>query len=447
MKTIRTRKGLTIPLKGSPEQRIHPAAEITQVGVSALDYPGLKIRLRVKEGARVKRGEPLFSDKVHPHVNYVSPAGGRVAAVYRGPRRVLEGMAVEIEGDDALEFKRPATADPDPETIRSLLLRSGLWPAIRMRPYEMVADPEVPPQALFVTAMDTQPHAPAIAPLLEGREEDFIAGLRMLARMVGVPVFLCRAPQFTLPPGDLEGRVSEVVFAGPHPAGNVGTHIHFLSPVCRGRRVWHVGIQDVLAIGEFFRTGLLPVERIVSLAGPAIRRPRLVRTRLGASLPELTRDELVSGSVRLVSGSVLTGFAVTDGRRFLGRYHQQVSALREGGRRRFLGWLYPGFTLFSAKGIVASHFLPRRELDLKTDLHGGQRAIIPTGVLESVCPMDILPTPLMRALMVDDLEDAEKLGMLELAEEDMALFTFVSASKLDYAEALRRNLETIRKEG
>ncbi|HDP93776.1 MAG TPA: Na(+)-translocating NADH-quinone reductase subunit A [Candidatus Aminicenantes bacterium] len=447
MKTIRTRKGLTVPLKGAPDQIVYPAADVTQVGISALDYPGLKPRLRVKEGDRVKRGEPLLTDKVHPAIHFVSPAGGRVVSIHRGARRVLEGIAVEVDGDDVVEFKVPGNGKPDPDAIRSALLSSGLWPVIRMRPFEMVADPDVPPQALFVTAMDTQPHAPRISAMLAGREEDFRSGMRLLSRLAGVPVFLCRDPGTELPLTDLSGDVREVVFQGPHPAGNVGTHIHFLSPVCRGRRVWHVGFQDVLAIGEFFRSGCLPVERILSLAGPAVRQPRLLRTRLGASLPELTRGEVISGDIRLISGSVLTGFTVTSGRRFLGRYHQQVSALREGGRRRFLGWLYPGFSLFSAKGVVASHFMPRRDLDLNTDIHGGRRAIIPTGVLESVCPLDILSTPLMRALMVDDLEDAEKLGVLELAEEDVALFSFVSASKLDYAEALRRNLETIRKEG
>lgn len=447
MKTIRTRKGLTVPLKGGPEQIVYPAPDVTQVGISALDYPGLKVRLRVKEGDRVKRGQPLLSDKVHPEVHLVSPAGGRVAAIHRGPRRILEGLAVEVDGDDGIEFEIPRNGEPDPDTIRSLLLQSGLWPAIRMRPFEMVADPDVPPQALFVTAMDTQPHAPRISALLEGNEADFSSGLRLLSRLTGGPVFLCRGVDTKTFVGDRTGDVTEVIFHGPHPAGNVGTHIHFLSPVCRGRRVWHVGCQDVMAIGKFFRTGYLPVERIVSLAGPGVRQPRLLRTRLGVSLPELTRKELIDEDVRLISGSVLTGFTVTHARRFLGRYHQQVSALREGGRRRLLGWLYPGFSLFSSRGVVASHFMPHRDLDLNTDLHGGRRAIIPTGVLESVCPLDILPTPLMRALMVDDLEDAEKLGMLELAEEDMALFSFVSASKLDYAEALRRNLDTIRKEG
>ena len=447
MKTIRMRKGLNVPFKGVPDQTIHSASPVTRVGLSALDYPGIKARLLVKEGDRVKRGDPLLMDKAHPEVRYAAPAGGRVATIHRGPRRVLEGLAVEVDGDDAFEFKLPAADDADPAAIQAALLGSGLWPAIRMRPYEMVADPEVPPQALFITAMDTQPHAPAVSELLRGREAAFLLGMRLLIRMTGVPVFLCRGPETEIPQVDFPADVREVVFRGPHPAGNVGTHIHFLAPVCRGRRVWHLGVQDVVAVGEFFRTGLLPVERIVSLAGPAVSSPRLLRTRLGASLPELTQGELEAGDIRLVSGSVLTGFSVTGGRMFLGRYHQQVTALREGGRRRFMGWLNPGFSLFSVKGVVASHFLPRRDLDLTTDIHGGRRAIIPTGVLESVCPLDILPTPLMRALMVDDLEDAEKLGLLELAEEDVALFSFVSPSKLDYGTALRRNLDTIRKEG
>lgn len=447
MKTIRTRKGLSIPIKGKPEQEIHPTPPITQVGVSALDYPGMKPRLLVEEGDRVKRGDPLLVDKAHPEIRITAPAGGRVAAIHRGARRVLEGLAIQIEGDEAVGFNLPTEDDPDSAKIRETLLTSGMWPAIRMRPYEMIADPEVPPLALFVTAMDTHPHAPEVSALLKGREEDYLRGLRLLSRLCEVPVYVCRGGGVELPAPDFPVDVREVEFRGPHPAGNVGTHIHFLAPVCRGRRVWHVGLQDVIGIGEFFRTGTLPVTRIISLAGPAVREPRLLVTRPGASLGELTDGELVDGKVRVVSGSLLTGFTMTEGRRFLGRYHQQVSALREGGKRRFLGWLAPGFSLFSVKGVVASHFLPRRDLDLTTDIHGGRRAIIPTGVLESVCPMDILPTPLMRALMVDDLEEAEKLGVLELAEEDVALFSFVSASKLDFAGELRRNLDTLLKEG
>jgi len=447
MKTIRTRKGLSIPIKGNPEQEIHPTPPITQVGVSALDYPGMKPRLLVEEGDRVRRGDPLLVDKAQPEIRITAPAGGRVAAIHRGTRRVLEGLAIQIEGDEAVGFNLTSEDDPDPAKIREALLTSGMWTAIRMRPYEMIADPEVPPLALFVTAMDTHPHAPEASALLKGREEDYLRGLRLLSRMCEVPVYVCRGAGVELPIPDFPVDVREVEFRGPHPAGNVGTHIHFLAPVCRGRRVWHVGLQDVIGIGEFFRTGTLPVTRIISLAGPAVREPRLLVTRPGASLGELTDGELVDGKVRVVSGSLLTGFTMTEGRRFLGRYHQQVSALREGGKRRFLGWLAPGFSLFSVKGVVASHFLPRRDLDLTTDIHGGRRAIIPTGVLESVCPLDILPTPLMRALMVDDLEEAEKLGVLELAEEDVALFSFVSASKLDFAGELRRNLDTLLKEG
>ena len=447
MKTIRTRKGLCIPIKGNPEQEIHPSPAITQAGVSALDYPGMKPRLMVKEGDRVKRGDPLLVDKAQPQIRIAAPAGGRIAAIHRGARRVLESLAIQIEGDDAVVSSRLSEDERDPGKIREALLHSGMWPAIRMRPHEMIADPEVPPQAMFVTAMDTHPHAPEAAVLLEGREEDYLRGLRLLSRMCGVPIYVCHGPGLELPVPDFTGDVREAEFRGPHPAGNVGTHIHFLAPVCRGRRVWHVGLQDLIGIGEFSRTGALPNRRIISLAGPAVREPRLLETRPGASLMELTERQLMDGRVRVVSGSLLTGFAMTRERRFLGRYHQQVSALREGGKRRFLGWLAPGFSLFSAKGIVASHFLPRRDLDLTTDIHGGRRAIIPTGILESLCPMDILPTPLMRALMVDDLEEAEKLGVLELAEEDVALFSFVSASKLDYAGELRRNLDTLLKEG
>ena len=325
MKTVRIKKGLDVPLKGKPDMTVHSGPDIRRVGLSALDFPGLKPRLKVSVGDTVAIGDPLFIDKDRPEIRFTAPAAGTVTAINRGDRRVLESVVIEVKEEAFREFFSAPPEDPDADEIRRLLLESGLWPAIRMRPFDVVADPDVPPRALFVTAMDTHPHAPAAMSVLDGREEAYRLGVRILSRLAGAQTFICRDPNTTLPHVDGPEEVTEVVFSGPHPAGNVGTHIHFLSPVCRGHRVWHIGLQDLLAVGAFFQTGRLSPQRIISLAGPSVRQPRLVRTRLGASIDELTSGELNPGENRVISGSVLTGFAVSGGRMFLGRYHQQVS--------------------------------------------------------------------------------------------------------------------------
>jgi Na+-transporting NADH:ubiquinone oxidoreductase subunit A len=236
-------------------------------------------------------------------------------------------------------------------------------------------------------------------------------------------------------------------FAGNHPAGNPGTHIHFLDPVHRHKEVWHAGAQDVSAIGILFTRGTLYMDRIVSLAGPDVKNPRLIRTRLGASLSDLTSRECNPGLRRIISGSVFSGHTADGPTAFLGRYHQQITVLPEDRSRTFLGWLSPGLNLFSVKNIVASRLFPRRKLDFTTSTHGGKRAIIPIGSYEKVMPLDILPTHLLRALAVNDIDEAEKLGILELDEEDLALCTFVCPSKINHGENLRRTLTLIEKEG
>ena len=236
-------------------------------------------------------------------------------------------------------------------------------------------------------------------------------------------------------------------FSGPHPAGNVGTHIHFLDPVRRGKTVWHIGVQDVIAVGKLFSTGQLSVDRIVSLAGPSVKKPRLCRTRIGASLEDLIANELVPGEQRIISGSVLSGFHAREATAYLGRYHQQISVLPEDRNRELLGWLNPGLNRFSIKRVVASRFLPNRVYDFTTSTNGEIRAIIPSGNYERVIPLDIMPFFLIRALAVEDIEEAENLGCLELDEEDLALCAYVCPSKLEFGPMLRRNLELIEEEG
>ena len=445
------RKGLDLPLAGAPAQTVESAAAVRRVALLGADCLGLKPSLLVQPGDRVRRGEALFADKKLPGVRYTAPAAGTVAAVHRGERRAFVSIVVDVDergGDDSARFGaftgRPVAALTADE-VRALLLESGLWPALRARPYGHVADPASEPRSIFVTAIDTHPHAPDLAVVLAGRGEDFRDGVAALAKLTPGKVHVCAGPHGELPVPD-DPRVAVERFAGPHPAGTVGLHIHLLDPVDHGRHVWHAGAQDVAAIGHLFRTGELDVARVVAIAGPGALRPRLLATRLGASLDELVRGERRPGEQRAVSGSVLGGrTAMGDAEGFLGRYHQQISIVPEATEREMFGYIMPGANKFSIWNVVLGA-LGRRPLALDTSTNGGPRAMVPIGSYERVMPMDLMPTFLLRALVTRDLERAEALGVLELDEEDLALATFVDPGKTEWGPLLRAMLDRIHKE-
>lgn len=446
---IRIKKGLDLPIKGGPEQIVKATASPKTVAILGFDYIGLKPQMAVQESDPVIKGQLLFTDKRMPAVRYTSPGTGYVKAINRGERRALLSVVIELtDSEEEVRFE-PYPEDRlgalKREQIIDRLLESGLWTALRARPFNKTANPETAPHALFITAMDTNPLAPAIEPLLAGHERDFVNGARILARLTEGKVFLCKHPKTAVPEMDIKNLIV-AEFSGPHPAGNVGTHIHFLAPVHLGKIVWHIGVQDVIAVGKLFTAGRLHVERIVALAGPSVLKPCLIRTRIGACLDAPCLGELAGTENRIISGSVLSGHQAEGATAFLGRYHQQISVLPEHRQREFLGWLNPGLHLYSIKNVVLSKFIPGSTYDFTTSTHGDIRAIIPNGNYERVMPLDIMPLFLLRALAVQDIEEAENLGCLELAEEDLALCSFVCPSKLDFAPLLRRNLEMIEEE-
>ena len=267
-----------------------------------------------------------------------------------------------------------------------------------------------------------------------------------LSTLTDGSVFLVSRPGVTLPGEDLPG-IDSIEFEGPHPAGLPGTHIHFLDPVSENKTVWHIGYQDVIAVGHLFRTGQLDSSRVISLAGPGVEKPRLIRTVVGAAASDLTENQLVSGELRQVSGSILSGRALTDPNQYLGRYHIQLSVVRENREREFLSWQRPGFDRFSVKNVFASGFFGLNQKYSFTTSTGSRRAMVPIGMYEGVMPLDILPTFLLRALISNDTEQASALGALELDEEDLALCTFVCPGKYDYGPLLRKNLTTIEHDG
>ena len=447
------RKGLDLPLAGAPEQRIETAAPPRRIALLGADTLGLRPALAVQPGDRVQRGQLLYGDRKSPGVCYTSPATGTVNAVHRGDRRAFVSMVIDVAADDGPDTQvsfeslpSPGRVPTDSAVVRAVLLESGLWGALRTRPFSRVPAADAVPQAIFVTAHDTHPHAPDPQVVLAGREADFTAGMTAIEQLAPVPVYLCRGAGSKVAGGP--GSRAEVhEFSGPHPAGTPGLHIHLLHPVDAERSVWHIGYQDVAAIGHLFSTGRLDVERVVSLAGPAVQRPRLLRVRLGAALAELTQGELVGGSVRVLSGSVLDGrIAAGEQTGFLGRHHRQVSVLHEGHERELFGWITPQKDKFSLWGVVLGHFAGKRGLPLTTSTNGGERAMVPIGGYERVMPLDLMPTFLLRALVIGDVERAQALGCMELDEEDLALCTFVCPGKTEYGPRLRKVLDQIEKE-
>ena len=451
-RNITLKKGLDVPIAGEPEQAITMAPPIQHVGLVGDDYIGMKPTMLVAEGDRVKRGQVLFTDKKHPSINYVAPAPGQVTSISRGAKRKFLSLAIELEGDESIEFESFVDhnlAQLPAGQVRDQLLASGLWTALRMRPFSKVPDPNTVPYAVFVTAIDTNPLAADPKLIIGPRELDFVSGLQAISALTDGKTYLCKAADDRLPGEDLD-CVETVGFSGPHPAGLPGTHIHFLAPVDLERQAWYINYQDVLAIGYLFNTGQLHTERVISLAGPAASNPRLVRTQLGANLTELTAGEAVATAeygIRVISGSVLSGRTSVPPADFLSRYDSCVSLLAEGKQRELLGWTGPGFNKFSIKAIFASALSPGRKFAMTTSTEGSHRAIVPLGSFEQVMPLDIIATPLLKSLVVDDTEEAQALGCLELDEEDIALCTFVDTGKHEFGPLLRRNLTTIEREG
>ena len=461
MRRHHVKRGLRLPIAGEPDRTIIEDARPAQrVALLAADHVGLRPTMHVAVGDAVSRGQLVFEDKTLPGVRCTAPSAGTVRAIHRGARRALQSVVIEPsraerEGrePEATRFAAWSGRDPSGLTdreVRDLLLESGQWTALRARPFGRVADPAETPHSIFVTAIDTNPLGPDVAAIVEGRERAFERGLAVLARLTPGPVFVCTGPGQRAPrPSSARNQIRHEVFEGPHPAGTVGVHIHTLDPVDRGKVVWHIGVQDVIATGRLFETGVLDVSRIAALGGPPVRRPRLLRTRLGASMAALVEGEADGAAEhRVISGSVFSGrTAQGDVHGYLGRYHQQVSVLAEGRARAFLGWLGPGLDTFSTVRTFASRLIPGRRFAMTTSTHGSPRAIVPIGMYERVMPMDLLPTPMLRALVMHDVERAEELGCLELDEEDLALCTFVDPGKTDFGPHLRRVLETLRAEG
>lgn len=444
MKTIHISKGLDIPITGAPEQTIRPGNSIRQVALVGDDYIGMKPTMLVQPGDKVVTGQPLFTDKKNEGVIFTSPGCGTVVGVNRGEKRKFESINIALDGEKGLTFCEPANRPEElpPQTIRDLLITSGIWPAFRTRPYGKTPAVDSNPSSLFVTAIDTEPLCSDPQVVIRQYPQEYLLGLKILRQLLSVPIHYCSGQEQLEPCEQVDG-LEYYCFQGPHPAGLPSTHIHFIDPVNEKRTVWHIGYQDVIDIGHLFSTGGLRTERIIALGGSGLLKPSLVKTRLGASLINQCRQELTLEDLRVISGSVLSGRESQGNYTFLGRFHNQVSVIEDSSGRSILNWLLPGKKRYSTRPIFASAYVKNFQSPMNTALWGSKRAIYPLGTYEEVMPLDIIATYLLKSVAKGDTEKSRALGCLELIEEDLSLCGFVCPGKNEFGPDLREVLTAI----
>ncbi|MDG2036189.1 MAG: Na(+)-translocating NADH-quinone reductase subunit A [Pseudomonadales bacterium] len=445
---IKIKRGLDLPIEGAPRQAIEAGATARSVALIGFDYIGMKPTMSVQEGDRVKLGQMLFSDKKNAGVKYTSPGTGVVSAINRGDKRALQSVVIDLDGDEEITFDSYAAADLsslDGAKVREQLIESGSWASLRTRPFSKVPSIDSTANAIFVTAMDTNPLAADPALIIAASASDFENGLTVLSRLGASTVYCCVAADSTVSVGNSGAELA--AFSGPHPAGLAGTHIHNLAPASASRVAWTINYQDVIAFGKLFSEGRISVARTVSLAGPSVNDPVLLQTRTGACIDELIAGKVSGADPRAISGSIFNGRKARGAYAYLGRYHQQITVLEEGRDREFMSYLRAGVNKHSVTRTFISSLASSKLFSFTTTTNGSDRAMVPIGSYERVMPLDILPTQLLRALLVGDTSTAQKLGCLELDEEDLALCTYVCPGKYEYGPILRDNLTQIEKEG
>lgn len=443
--TIKLRKGLNIKLKGSAVTELESLQFPVTIALKPSDFPGLTPKLKVKTDTIVKAGEALFSDKYHPEILVTAPVGGKVVSVNRGERRKI--LEIVIETDISAGSAEFIKADPNSlsgDEIKDQLLKSGLWPFIKRRPYGVIASPNEKPIAIYISTFDTAPLAPDYNFVLKGQMGSFQTGINALAKLTSGKVYL------GLNQGSIFANVKNVVantFEGPHPAGNVGIQIHNTNPINKGDVVWTINVQDVLFIGRLFETGKVDFTKIIALTGSEVENPKYYKTVLGVPVAVLTGGKLKKPNYkqRIISGNVLTGTKVkTLG--YVGFYDSLVTVIPEGDNYDFLGWAKPRLDKFSFSKSYFSWLSKGKSYVADANLNGEERAFVVTGQYEKVVPMDILPVHLIKAIIADDIDKMEQLGIYEIIEEDLALCEFVCTSKIEVQKIVRNGINLMIKE-
>ena len=449
---IKIKKGLNIPINGKPAEEINDSKNSRSVAILGDDYIGMKPTMLVEEGDEVKLGQALFEDKKNPGVIFTSPAGGKIESINRGERRALQSVVIEVDKDEeSLEFKsfsenelNQATSDE----VRDQLIVSGLWTSFRTRPYSKIPLIDSSPSNLFISVLDTQPLSPNPEKIINLKKQSFDFGLLVLKKLLDCPIHISISEDSNLSLSE-DDNIKLHTVSGPHPAGLVGTQMHFISPASLSNINWSIGYQDLIAIGQLFETGKINVERIISIAGPQVNKPAYFQTRLGACSDELTAGELTQRENRIISGSVISGREAIGPYAYLGRYHNQISVVAEPNSkdREFMNWLIPGPRKFSKIPLFLSSLFPNKIFKFKALMNGSDRPIVPIGIYEEVLPLNLLPSMLLRNVVLMDTEKIQDLGGLELDEEDLSLCSFVCPGKYDFGSLLRAGLTKIEIEG
>jgi Na+-transporting NADH:ubiquinone oxidoreductase subunit A len=446
---IKIRKGLDINMIGEAEKIYVKAPRAKTYAIKPVDWHGLTPKIIPRLCDPVKVGTPIFFDKYFPEVKFTSPVSGIMTSINRGDRRRIIEVTIEDDGKDTPEsFLQGDPAGLTREQIVESLLASGLWPMIRQRPYTVIARRDKMPKSIFISAFDTAPLAPDFDFLLKDMEADFQWGVNVLKKLTEGKVHL-----------NLDGRYPSVKtlssiqgveinrFKGPHPAGNVGVQIHKLDPINKGEVVWVVQPQDVVAIGRLFKNGKYDPSVVVALTGSRVKKPVYFKTIRGSGVAPLLEGGLMEGENRVISGNVLNGRQIDPEKGHVGFFDSQLTVIPEGNYHELFGWILPGFKKFSvSRSFASTWLLPNRKFDLDTNYHGGERAFVMTGEYEKVLPMDIYPMHLLKAILVNDIDKMEQLGIYELDEEDLALCEFVCTSKTPVTKILRDGLRSLRKE-
>ncbi len=444
---VKINKGLDIRLKGKPVLQLETLNNSGLYAIKPTDFPGLTPKLAVKVDDEVKAGSALFYNKNLPELKFTSPVSGKVVAINRGERRRILEIVVESDGKmESLGFRNGDPKSLSRDEIKETLLSSGLWPFIKQRPFNIIANPEESPRAIFLSAFDSAPLAPDNEFILKDNKAALQTGIDALGMLTDGKVHV----------GVRKGTIQESIFTtingieinefqGPHPAGTVGVQIHHIAPINKADIVWVIQAQDILSIGSLFEKGILDAERIVSLAGSEVKEPKYYKTILGASIRNMVDGNVNDGNLRFISGNVLTGEKISrEG--FTGYYDNQVTVIPEGDHHEMFGWIMPRLKKFSTSMSYFSWMMPKKEFESDTNLNGGQRAFVVSGQYEKVLPMDIYPVELLKAVIIGDIDKMENLGIYEVAEEDLALCEFVCTSKTEVQSILRDGFDMMIKE-
>lgn len=440
---IKIKRGLDIKLQGKAEKTIIKIGSSDFYAIKPTDFIGLIPKLNVKAGDPVKVGTPLFFDKNRPEIKFVSPVSGKVTDVSRGEKRKILSVIVESDGkNDSVLFTPADPSELTPQRVTELLLESGNWPFIRQRPYNVIADPAQKPKSVFISGFDSAPLAADIDFVMKDSLKEFQTGVNALKKLTDGKVHLS-----LLKDSVLSGtrNVDIHYFSGPHPAGNVGIQIHHIDPINKADVVWVVSPQNVASIGKLFLEGVFDNNLIIALTGSELLKTAYTKVIRGTSVASLIKENVKSGELRYISGNVLSGTQVMkDG--FLGFYDNQFCVIPEGKYFDFLGWALPGLDKFSTSRSFFSWLSPSKQYALDTNLKGGERAYVMTGQYEQVLPMDIYPVQLIKAILAENIDKMEQLGIYEVVEEDLALCEFVCTSKVEVQHILRKGLDLIKKE-